>query len=907
MSTSKKKHRSKAKSAKARRQQAAARKTSKAIERKGSTENRSPAQETATPPAARLSGFSITVGKRRYDLAPVHACIGLLALLVTAAGWSLLAARIQQGNADQTVNTYLFTHWSTFHAATLPGAHSFLLKWPLFVLANLLGATHATFAFLTCLVTLTTVSALAYVLYRIDRRPLLFGTYCLALASILLAIPPEPYAGGLLPVNMAMLTTRNIEYIVYIVGLVLCIRAPRLKAGGFWWGGLLLGMLFASDKLFATLSIGGAALALISYGIRGKRKLVRLSLIWLLCSGFALAIADIVLWSIGAAHLTHIATQSGTSPYPAATGVKDIALGVIFGCLGILTNFGANPAFDAAVLRKIPSLAYGRLASLSGFAFVMNGLLCITGLYATARLLGTSLFHSKDRQPRLDMPVVLSLFLIWSSLAACGAFIATHHYYVVDARYLSILLFAVFVSTVTYFRGKALHRGLFAPLSVMLVVSISCGTITAIRIYKQDRQALADVSTRNALVAKALINHPVSVLVGDYWRVLPIKDSASHGLNVMPLDACNQPRGILSSATWQPDLSTHSFAYLLSFDKSLTNYPNCSLTQVMQAYGRPNASVTIAGTLEHPTEMLLYYDHGAHKSAPQLATSASHSVPSTVLPISLEELPIEHCEGGATIMNVVAHQDDDLLFISPDLLHDIQAKHCVRTVYVTAGDGGGDQLYWQAREQGSEAAYSTMLGVDNGWVQHIVKLGDHEFATVVNPRGNKQVSLIFLHLPDGNVSGQGFRASDFESLARLEGDRINTMHSVDHQSIYTSTSLVSALTELMQAYHPTEIRTQATYNASKMYQDHSDHMAVGRYTQKAYVAYADEGTTIEFYYGYPIHGMVPNIAPDDLAQKTAAFMAYAKFDGAACHNVDQCEYSSNYGPYLKRQYGYTEH
>src|SRR5205085_11614279 len=43
------------------------------------------------------------------------------------------------------------------------------------------------------------------------------------------------------------------------------------------------------------------------------------------------------------------------------------------------------------------------------------------------------------------------------------------------------------------------------------------------------------------------------------------------------------------------------------------------------------------------------------------------------------------CPSGAT-MNIVAHQDDDLLFLSPDLLHDVQSARCVRTVFVTAGD-----------------------------------------------------------------------------------------------------------------------------------------------------------------------------------------------------------------------------
>src|ERR1700694_2302046 len=41
-----------------------------------------------------------------------------------------------------------------------------------------------------------------------------------------------------------------------------------------------------------------------------------------------------------------------------------------------------------------------------------------------------------------------------------------------------------------------------------------------------------------------------------------------------------------------------------------------------------------------------------------------------------------------TTLNIVAHEDDDLLFLSPDLLHAIQAGRAVRTVFVTAGDSG---------------------------------------------------------------------------------------------------------------------------------------------------------------------------------------------------------------------------
>jgi len=49
-----------------------------------------------------------------------------------------------------------------------------------------------------------------------------------------------------------------------------------------------------------------------------------------------------------------------------------------------------------------------------------------------------------------------------------------------------------------------------------------------------------------------------------------------------------------------------------------------------------------------------------------------------------------------------------------------------------------------------------------------------------------------MHLPDGNLNGQGFSSSHNESLARLEAGQVKTLHSVDGQSTYTSQELVNA-------------------------------------------------------------------------------------------------------------------
>src|SRR5258705_13224217 len=62
----------------------------------------------------------------------------------------------------------------------------------------------------------------------------------------------------------------------------------------------------------------------------------------------------------------------------------------------------------------------------------------------------------------------------------------------------------------------------------------------------------------------------------------------------------------------------------------------------------------------------------------------------------------------SSAMYIAAHEDDTLLFQSPSILQDIQSGRCVRTVFLTAGDAGLDQSYWEAREEGAEAAYAQM-------------------------------------------------------------------------------------------------------------------------------------------------------------------------------------------------------
>src|SRR5207247_1814139 len=102
---------------------------------------------------------------------------------------------------------------------------------------------------------------------------------------------------------------------------------------------------------------------------------------------------------------------------------------------------------------------------------------------------------------------------------------------------------------------------------------------------------------------------------------------------------------------------------------------------------------------------------------------------------------------------------------------------------------------------------------------------------------------------------------------------------------YSSNDLTRALTDLMALYTPTIINTQVATNMSKQYSDHSDHVSVGLFVDKAYNLYTNKSnTTLKHYIGYPIRAYAENVFGDDLNRKTNAFLSYATFDGGVCQS-----------------------
>jgi len=117
-------------------------------------------------------------------------------------------------------------------------------------------------------------------------------------------------------------------------------------------------------------------------------------------------------------------------------------------------------------------------------------------------------------------------------------------------------------------------------------------------------------------------------------------------------------------------------------------------------------------------------------------------------------------------MQIVAHEDDDFLFMNPDLQNIISAGHGIVTVYLTAGQASGAPAtpdtaemcaaeFATARQNGVEAVYAQMTGLPNIWTRDLFVPDPgvtwphtaERYTLNADPR----IRLIFLNLPDAGA------------------------------------------------------------------------------------------------------------------------------------------------------------
>jgi hypothetical protein len=212
----------------------------------------------------------------------------------------------------------------------------------------------------------------------------------------------------------------------------------------------------------------------------------------------------------------------------------------------------------------------------------------------------------------------------------------------------------------------------------------------------------------------------------------------------------------------------------------------------------------------------------------------------------------------------VAHQDDDLLFMQPDLLEIVEARSGLTNVYVTAGNGNSGIDKADRRYRGLMEAYAEAADLEPAWACGWIEIAGH---TAQHCRLDEAaVSLVFLGYPDGGKEGELAH-----SLLRLWSGEIDGAETVaERVTRYDQAELIATVAEVIQRTRPTTIRTLdlgATHG-----RDHSDHQIVGAL---ASLGAAQAGFTGELlaFRGYAIENE-PETLIDPLFEHSASILAH---------------------------------
>ncbi|WP_170211620.1 PIG-L family deacetylase [Saccharothrix australiensis] len=253
----------------------------------------------------------------------------------------------------------------------------------------------------------------------------------------------------------------------------------------------------------------------------------------------------------------------------------------------------------------------------------------------------------------------------------------------------------------------------------------------------------------------------------------------------------------------------------------------------------------------------------------------------------------------ATTVSFVAHQDDDLLFMNPDILTDIRNGDNVWVVYLTAGElpcGEGYPVcgmeYAQKRIEGVRAAYAKAANKPNvpgSWVYEAMTFNGREVAT--NRLDGTNVRLVFTYM---HAAGGSDQCGD---LARMVRDAAYVARPIDGRASYTRASFVGMLRSIINTARPSLVRTQNSLGHRDGDRDHVDHIAGAILTADA-DADATSRTAVrrQEYLGYVIRGYGENVFGADRTAKTEVWDEYWPHDFALGPDHWRNEMGKQYRP-----------
>lgn len=238
-------------------------------------------------------------------------------------------------------------------------------------------------------------------------------------------------------------------------------------------------------------------------------------------------------------------------------------------------------------------------------------------------------------------------------------------------------------------------------------------------------------------------------------------------------------------------------------------------------------------------------------------------------------------------MLIVAHQDDDIPMLSPDLEQRVKSGTPMQTVYLTNGNAGLSCAdYTRGREQGVKEVHALLAGVSNRWKDEERTINGKllRFSTLV---GTEHV-LIFFGFPNAPEEN-----TSLEYLWRERGARLSSM-ALDGRSrvdSYSAEELKQTLHALMVELAPEEVlMLDASQRQPEFYPfEHTDHVHSALFGLAALSRYG-KARSFSMYRTYNIQLEPKNLTAEQIAHREDLFKLYATHDKKICEQkkVELC-------------------
>lgn len=268
------------------------------------------------------------------------------------------------------------------------------------------------------------------------------------------------------------------------------------------------------------------------------------------------------------------------------------------------------------------------------------------------------------------------------------------------------------------------------------------------------------------------------------------------------------------------------------------------------------------------------------------------------------------------VVQVVAHEDDDTLFLSPDLITQINNGVDTTTLYVTAGENApgntpDPSAYAAQRQVGVRSAYAAMAGVsgcDGGsagaggcWSASTPVFANHQVQMFTLDQ-RPSVRVIFLNLPenaDTRFLGGG-------ALTKLWGDPTLTTDTLQMAGAptqrYSHSDVVDVLNAVLGRYSATIVRTQDPAPDIQLRPDHQDHSVAAEFADAAEAAYSvgHPRVLLENYRDYNISALPVNLMSSQASAKVGIFEGqYMPHDSFVQYGGT---FKDDYGAWEQREY-----